>query len=369
MPCVITMQLLLLAYTLSTGTPALKVNQTLRPTYGFFTVLKRNFNSWDINHDGILTGDEISQDLQNPSIIGKEAAALAALKTQERFDWRADNKQFASFTNKQIDDLQNGFSNGNKQARALVSYYKRCLSKLEHQSPILFRYDYPHITSIRQGHNSDCYFLSSVASLAEQRPQEFMDMFKENSNGTYTVCFKHPGPITVQAPTPAEYATYPDAAEDGAWLTVIEKAYGESLLRSENCSLVEPFDPLVLHGGFAGRVLANITGHRTKYYNFKNPEVRNKVPEALSEAFNRRHAVVADMPGHVLAVVRFDAEQNLVLIWNPWGSDGYYKPAGEKMEHGCFWMSLSDFLERFKGVTIEEGQPFSAKEYVWSATD
>lgn len=354
MPFNVPIHVLMLAFAFSSAPPSVPLNQALKPTFGLFSVLRRNFNAWDLNHDGILTGDEISENLQNPAIAGRDAAALAALKTQERFDWRQDDKQFANFDLAQIDNLQNQFLAGDKQARALVSYYKQGLAKLRNQSPILFRYDRPHITLIRQGHNSDCYFLSSVASLAEQRPEAFMSMFSEASTGSYTVYFKHPGPITVQAPTPAEFATYPDAGEDGAWLTVIEKAYGQAILQSQGNDLVEPFDPLVLHGGSAGKVIFRLTGHRTSYFNFKDQSVWARVPTALADAFSNRRIVVTHMPGHLLAVLRFDVDQNLVLIWNPWGSTGYYKAANVKMEHGCFWMTMSDFLEKFEGVTIEQ---------------
>ena len=46
----------------------------------FLATVRANFRQWDLNHDGVLTREEIEIDMQNPRIVGEAAAALAALK-------------------------------------------------------------------------------------------------------------------------------------------------------------------------------------------------------------------------------------------------------------------------------------------------
>src|ERR1700733_1921587 len=42
----------------------------------FLAAVRANFAQWDLNHDGVLTRDEIDLDLQNPHIVDEAAAAL-----------------------------------------------------------------------------------------------------------------------------------------------------------------------------------------------------------------------------------------------------------------------------------------------------
>lgn len=334
--------------------PAKQTSPT-NPSYGFFGILRSNFDAWDLNKDGALTGDEISVDLQNPAIGGKCAAALSALKTQERFDWRAD-KSFTYYSMKEIDKIEDAFMNSNKAAKALVAYYKSGLSKLKQQSPALFNYKVPHIGGIRQGHSSNCYFLAAVAGYSQVRPSEFMNMFAENPDQSYTVRFPRREPIIVTAPTPGEFATYPDAGIDGAWLTVIEKAYGAAVNNAtiDGQEMLEDIDTLVLHGGSTAKVIENVTGHKIKVFNFKSVEVCAEAHNILTDAIATHRIVTAHVVGHALTVVNYLPARNLVLIWNPWGTTRLYKAAGEKMENGFFWMPLSEFLMKFKCIIVEQ---------------
>ncbi|MBI4532836.1 MAG: hypothetical protein HY711_02725, partial [Candidatus Melainabacteria bacterium] len=90
-------------------------------------------------------------------------------------------------------------------------------------------------TAIIQGKGEDCFFLSSLASMAGTTAgkQVIQNMIKDNGESggihTYTVTF--PGdpthPITVPAPTDAEMSIYSRATNYGIWANVMEKAYGQ----------------------------------------------------------------------------------------------------------------------------------------------
>jgi len=89
---------------------------------------------------------------------------------------------------------------------------------------------------VTQGAVYDCRFLASVSSLSstEKGKQMIMNMIKQQDNGSFTVTF--PGdraaPVTVSALTPQEIYLYAHAKtfkgkENGSWLQVLEKAYGQ----------------------------------------------------------------------------------------------------------------------------------------------
>ncbi len=338
----------------STAVPPVLANEG-DPTHGFFEVLKRNFANWDLNHDGTLTGDEIAEDLQDPNIKGNDAAALASLKVQERLDVRKE-KHFDNFTMSEIDQLELAFSKKEKDATSLVSFYKGAHNKLHSQKCLdLFRFSTPDVLGIKQGRNSDCYFLASVASMAQARPQEFMSLYQKNNDGTYTVKFHNCPPITVHSPTPAEIATYPDDSNDGIWLNVIEKAFGKFLDVSQNKPMVEPLDAVTIHGGRAQEVISCITGHRSKYFKFDDMDVRERASETIANAVAQHKVIVTNVPGHELCILNYDRKSNQVLIWNPWGTSRMYGDGVDvKMTYGCFWLPLSEFLEKFVGMLIEQ---------------
>ncbi|MBX9689420.1 MAG: hypothetical protein K2X27_22110 [Candidatus Obscuribacterales bacterium] len=318
----------------------------------FFDVVSANFAVWDLNRDGILSGNEIARALQDPACRGKAAAALAALKTQERLDMRKDNR-FSDFTLKEFEDLRTAYKLGGKPAVSLVKYYNNGIGKIEKQAPQLFKYGSPHITHIRQGQTSDCYFLAPVASMTEQRSEELVRMIEPNRDDTFTVRLKHFEPIVLAAPTEAEIATYTDAGDDGIWLMLLEKAYATVKASSKNIDMVEELDVTALHGGNSGRVIYYLTGHKSKHFKFSDPLLRDGIRGVIKEAFARHRLVTTGVPGHCLAVLRYDEPSDSVLIWNPWGSTRLYKAVGMKMEHGYFWISLSDFVQRFSGITVE----------------
>src|SRR5205807_2122570 len=46
----------------------------------FVMVVLRNWPNWDLNHNGILSPDEIDRAVEDPAVKGPDAAAAAALK-------------------------------------------------------------------------------------------------------------------------------------------------------------------------------------------------------------------------------------------------------------------------------------------------
>jgi len=87
---------------------------------------------------------------------------------------------------------------------------------------------------LHQGGVGDCWFLSSVAAIAERDPAFFQQHIKENPNGTYTVTFYQDGkpvPVTVDNQLPVSSAwngtEYAHPTSQSMWVSLYEKAYAQ----------------------------------------------------------------------------------------------------------------------------------------------
>jgi len=92
----------------------------------------------------------------------------------------------------------------------------------------LFGANGPSMNDINQGYLGDCYFLSSLAEVAEKNPSIISSMFTSNGNGTCGVRFYVDGA--------AEYVTVNNSLADGGtifnyasdiWASLAEKAYAQ----------------------------------------------------------------------------------------------------------------------------------------------
>ncbi len=123
----------------------------------------------------------------------------------------------------------------------------------------LFGPDGPDIENdLKQGGLGDCWFLSSVAAVAERDPSFFPDHIHQNPNGTYTVTFYqdgHPVPVTVDGSLPTDpggwgYARTPN---NNNWIPIYEKAYAQFKGGYSN-----------IDGGFGDTGMHDLTGASTE---------------------------------------------------------------------------------------------------------
>lgn len=137
-------------------------------------------------------------------------------------------------------------------------------------------------------------------------------------------------------------------------------------------------------GGSTARFLPLLTGHKSKVIRFHEKGSSPKATEAkvkvnlkelrlaLNEAMANKRIVCAStttetgVPGlasrHAYAVLRFDAANDLVYLWNPHGNKFVPKGApglanGYSTADGKFTMPLQDFVKAFRAVTLETNQP------------
>ncbi|HEY9677842.1 MAG TPA: C2 family cysteine protease [Drouetiella sp.] len=216
--------------------------------------------------------------------------------------------------------------------------------------------------AVHQGELGDCYFMSSLASLAKSNPQSIQNMIKDNGNNTYTVTF--PGdpdhPVNIDKPSQEEISKYGHGdSEHGNWVSVIEKAHRKYTGRDTSDEGDDPINAIkLLTKQGSGTVDDKLTGYvfgvgRTSEDNvakdLKNATQDNRVivassgrddkPATFLGANNEPENVVAN---HAYSVVGFDEKTNTVKLRNPWGSDG--------ARNSTFDMSLDEFYNTFNDL-------------------
>lgn len=319
----------------------------------FKQALESGFNNWDLDKNGVLDDNEIDSCIQDPSIKGKSAAALSAIKVYRRSHSHLQPFQISDLSPVEQDPALS------KQHKDLVSLYGRLFKRISGDPPVLFARGVPHIDGIKQGNTGDCYLLSTVAGLAYHDPQRLAALIVPNRDGSYTVNFPQHEPITVAPPTDCEIASYTDDAQDGYWLHVIEKAWG--VYRDRKRTHTEVVDS-VIHGGSGGGAIMFVTGNACVRYPTSATDI-SEIRAQLVEAMQNKRVVNTGTPTHCLTVLNYDPAVDTITIWNPWGSSKFYKPANQVMKNGVFTMGLSEFMQNFVSILVEKDRPATPEDY------
>lgn len=268
----------------------------------------------------------------------------------------------------------------------------------------------PSLNDIAQGQAGDCYFLSSVASLAQNHPDAIKNAIKQNPDGTYTVTFHVPegfgaikafGPaggllegtvldaakriginvpektvqVTVDPSLPVDkngnpvYVQSKDSGE--AWPQIMEKAYAK--LWGSYGAIGNGGDPATamraLTGGNVahhalGGVLSNV-GVKVGDVSV-SPQKANEVFSDLKAATEAQKLVVAStynvgtsgpaqgiVSGHCYTVVGVSEEngQKYVSLRNPWGN---YEPGNDGNDDGVFKLPVEQFIQQYASYDVGE---------------
>jgi hypothetical protein len=340
---------------------AIAANKSAPAARQFLAQVTNNFDAWDLDHDGRLTRAEIERDMQDATIKGDAAAALAALKW-DVMDTKPGEPP-KSYARADFEAMQSQLAGGKGFKLPYLAHFTNGLKKLGETPRQLFAEEIPHLTSIRQDSTSDCYFNSAVGSVAQASPKAIVKLIKQNADGTFTVTFPGKASDRIPAPTDAEIAAYSDAA-DGIWFNVLEKAYAKIRPIDPKAATSEPIDAAALIGGSENDVLGLISGHKIKATHFPlisrrtlDERLLKNVRAELIEAFQNHRAVVTAKYHHAFAVVAYDPRTDTVTIHNPYdgnGSEGL--PNGDNPISSIGFVSLSteQFVENFKGMGVEQ---------------
>jgi hypothetical protein len=228
--------------------------------------------------------------------------------------------------------------------------------------------DGPNANGVIQGEVlGDCYFLSSVASLAKEDPNAVKKMIHDNRDGTYTVTF--PGdqshPVTVEAPT-ADETTQFAADQNGALAAVLEKAHRYYTGRVASDNGDDPAKALqLLTGKSYQRVGLNYDNGQTYVpgSQFSSPPSDAEVGSLLSRALSSGQPIVSFTEAktdlvdhHAYSVLAYDPTTQTVALRNPWqylGSDPSHVKSLKDLGNGEFTLSLAEFDKEFAYLAIE----------------
>jgi hypothetical protein len=206
---------------------------------------------------------------------------------------------------------------------------------------------------IGQGELSDCYFMASIAAVAETHPEAIRNLIHDNGDGTYNVTLyvngdrlnpANPRVITVTPDMPVgadgrlQYGrTGRSADEVELWVLLIEKAYAQ--LRGGYGALDT--------GGTVREGMFALTGRRTNEYQIRNLS-EERLIEIISEAKlnawpitagtsaasdasrrtremrNREEYQILNWHMYRISNIHTEGETTLDLM-NPWGRANVYR--------------------------------------------
>ena len=338
-------------------------------TNDFICCVQNNFARWDLNHDGILSSNEIDMVVANPKITNENAATVAALKRALRLKKTAlavltlENIQTA--TTQREPDLARMFHEGLQRISGATNR-------------TLFAEGLPKLETIHQGKLGNCFCLAPLGAMVHRDPAQVAAMFTLATNGDYCVRLGKKS-VAVAAPTDAEIAMTSSNEHDGIWVNLYEKAVGTARNddRPPDQRADSPLDVLA-RGGSAGTMLAYITGHDMVRFSFKFAketagetngvatklvELRKKLAAAtqqdrLMTCGTIKPTTPGLTPNHAYAVLDYDATRDAVWLWNPHGQNFQPKGAaglenGYATTNGVFQIPLEHFVRQFSGMAFE----------------
>jgi hypothetical protein len=421
----------LLLAALAAQTPQTKAAPPATPAPTFPATVAQHFDGWDADDDLTLSVDEIDRACLDPKVTGAAAAAIAAIKRVVRSDSYAVPPLTLDGLTKgprtratppaangagdapkpagdapapaakppQASDADRADSGETrpaagapKRAPNFAASFRSGLSRIQSTPRVLFADDTPDLDACRQGPIGDCWLVASVGAFVHRDPKAIA-AFVTPTNDGFRVRFRDGQSVEVKPLTDAELALSGTTGDEGLWLPVVEKAFGQlrQLQNPQKHTTDTPSDALA--GGSTATVLRMLTGHKTERLAFHKkvpasttppstpPEpvmadtveaLAEKAHAALAAAFAERRLVTAStntakhppgIPGkHAYAVLGYDPAARRVTVWNPHGRsrkvDG--EPGlhnGYAIDKGVFALPLREFVQAFSSMAWETSTP------------
>ncbi|MBS0189444.1 MAG: hypothetical protein JSS51_15380 [Planctomycetes bacterium] len=355
----------------------------------FLEVVESNFNTWDLNHNGVLSEEEIDRLVVEPQLKGDSAAAIAAMKTVLRLGYLTPDLTLDYF--KQAAAIE-----GAEQTRPEVAAwggpdwnkaFKSARARIADPNRDLFRGGAVDLRQLKQGALGDCYFVSMIGALVNKQHDAVRKMISVQRNGDLKVSFADNETIVIPPLTDAEIATSSTTGEEGTWVAVFEKAFGtlrQAQYPEQHKEKVA--SDAIAQGGQLLTTIRILTGHDSEQFLIKSSvqisgngeaklqlraqpqELTRMTRDKLKNALAKRKIVGAGTapenlpPGipsrHAYAILAYEQQGDQVVIWNPHGNT--FKPKGPPglengypTEYGIFKVPLKDFIQIFFALDIE----------------
>lgn len=287
----------------------------------FLAQLDANFAKWDRDKNGELSKGEIDRATIDPAVTGKAAAALVALKRS------LSSKTYTvkPLTRDNIAEyLQNARANDRTQPD-FIGLYAAASVKAARINRDLFASGTPKLEMLHQGRMGDCFALAPLGAMISRNPQEVVNLFHPQPDGTIQVTFGNGKPLVITPLTDSEILLSASARQDGVWVNVYEKAVGEHSLaakaatrssrkpvtpetttaKSDKSDKAERSDKeeevataleAIAHGGSAGRVITVITGHRIQRFSCTPWHIAPKTDTPATTTTTPSNTTTTDKP-------------------------------------------------------------------------
>jgi hypothetical protein len=224
----------------------------------------------------------------------------------------------------------------------------------------------PKVTDVNQGSTGDCYFLATLAGMAEQEPSSIKNMIHDNGNGTYSVEFHvngQPDYVTVDSEIDSLTGGYTlwsgqtavfDNGNGTMWSSLIEKAFVQlneqtSAMHWEDGKVANSYADIA--GGWM-TCIGELTGQNVGWYGMSSNDTAaydTNILKTLQTALAQGQVV--DMAtstqkisyttnlvaNHMFSVQAVDAAAGTVTLYNPWGN-----AAGSGSVMAMFTKSVAD---------------------------
>ena len=352
---------------------------------GFAAQVTAHFEEWDLDRDGALSFFELGRLVPAVRIKGEAAAALAAIHRIRR---RGKNPTWhhAAFTLSSILIGEDG-ERGDRKIRhrpAFERNYRQCLAHLRATRRELFAPGAPSLRGIHQGPLGDCYLIGAVGAVVNRDPETLRAMIDPLPDGTFLVRFPGGPVILVSSVSDAEIMLGSSDGDQGIWLNVIEKAYGQRVLADRRRDV--PAIDALWGARTATETLQLFTGragYRLRFRPRGSPHVPDRALVAALSSPARAILIAAKRdrrltccgttkaaappgiaPNHSYAVLGYDPARDVVHVWNPWGNEFQFTPAGPPgleagypVQDGHFSVTLDDFIRIFAAMTHESRTP------------
>jgi hypothetical protein len=336
----------------------------------FTAVVRAHWKVWG-GAGGVIAPDQLDRLMKERKFQGEAAAALATLKLK---DTDPQTKQSIAWSMRQI-ETHEGLVAEQKNQDSYDKTYRKALAVIQADPHVLYVAGAPHLSSIHQARNGDCWLLSTIGAMIHRDPRDVRELISDDGDRLYSAHFAY-HTFRIKAPTDAEIAVYTSDKADGDWLYVLENAMGQYREDFNRLHRVSEANDDALVGGGGALAMQDILGRNSDRVDMtpQKPQ-RELVRATLTRAFKQRRLVILGtthdekivLPkgiarGHAMAVIGWDAAADKVTIWNPWGNN--LEPAGSgpndgyKTVDGVFTMPLADFTRSFARIDVENDKPY-----------
>jgi hypothetical protein len=308
--------------------------------------------------DGNLSRNDmisIFRDAKDGSVIdANELTDLRTLVSNSTLFTMADSVKVLSnkIANSDVANTRSGF--GNLSAGSNATQMENLIGKwfLGNNRPGLTSssYSYQYVSGslfqnglsandIDQGALGDCYYVATLASIAQEKPDYIQNMFTDNGDNTFTVRFYRNGVadyVTVDRYLPtnlsgrAAYAGWGGSSYTSTtnelWVALAEKAYAQLAESGWSRSSTSTNSYADIEGGWMGSVISQVAGLGSSAADaayMTQAQLINLVNsnQILTVGFNYAAGnTLGVVNNHAYTITAYNATNQTFHLRNPWGT-------------------------------------------------